>query len=104
MKGQLHWVCASAIVAAIVTLAGCKSGEKSEASASGDDAVMCGKCETVWVRTEDHGLRAKGFTVYRTEKRMVCPDCESAMANFVKTGKLAHTCKTCGDALKHCKH
>lgn len=66
-----------------------------------DQAVMCSKCETVWVRRADR-IGSKGPVVYRKEKQMECPDCQSAIVTFFKTGKLEHTCKTCGGALNHC--
>lgn len=62
-------------------------------------AIMCGKCETAWVSTP-HQINKT--TVYRREKRMACPDCDSAARNFFKTGKLEHACKTCGDSLATC--
>ena len=65
-----------------------------------EKAVMCSKCQTVWIqRMLPTG---KNTFVYRQEKSMICPDCESAVAMFFKTGKLKHSCKTCGDALTHC--
>lgn len=62
-------------------------------------AASCPKCETTWVTRPD---TVGKVTVYRTEKKMKCEDCTSAVANFFKTGKLAHACKTCGD-INACK-
>jgi hypothetical protein len=60
---------------------------------------MCAKCETTWVRSP-HTINKT--TVYRRHKTMACTDCDSAAANFFKTGKFEHTCKTCGDSLSAC--
>ena len=40
---------------------------------------------------------------YRTRKSMDCPDCRTAVDNLFRTGRLEHTCKTCGDALEVCE-
>ena len=90
-----------ASVLAGAALTGCQStGESGEALAEGTDAVYCAKCQATWVRKRD--TVAGKSTVYRTEKTMVCADCESAATNFFKTGKLEHTCKSCGGAPSHC--
>jgi hypothetical protein len=70
----------------------------------GDHAVMCAKCKTVWVNTPVTSAGSKAvIATYRQEKSMKCADCESAVASFFKTGKLAHECKACGSELVHCK-
>jgi hypothetical protein len=41
---------------------------------------------------------------YAGKQSHECPDCKSAAENFFATGKLEHTCKTCGaDALQACE-
>lgn len=70
----------------------------------GDNAVMCGKCKTVWVsRPVTGGSGKSGYTTYRQVKTMECKDCETAVETFFKTGKLQHECKACGSELTHCK-
>ena len=82
-----------------VILSGCSSmGAGSKAD---EKAVMCSKCQTVWVSRPN--LMGKGqVTAYTKDKKMVCPDCESAAKNFFATGKLQHTCRACGDSLVVC--
>lgn len=81
---------AALLVGALTTFARAEDKE----SASGDEAVMCPKCEAVWVKEP----RTQGkITVYVAKKKMLCDDCKSAAANFFTTGKWQHTCKTCGD-------
>jgi len=78
----------------------------ADAAPEGDNAVMCGKCKTVWVNrpvTVGSSSGKGGVTIYRKEETMKCADCESAVATFFKTGKLSHDCKTCGSELTHCK-
>ena len=65
-----------------------------------DVAVMCPKCETVWVKTPKQ-VGAKVVT-YVSTKKMKCEDCKNAVASFLASGKFEHTCKTCGD-LVMCK-
>ena len=89
-------------ILAIATLVGCQStGGSGEALTDGSDAVYCAKCQTTWVQKP--GTTGGGkTTIYRTEKSMVCADCESTAATFFKTGTMAHTCKSCGGAPTHC--
>lgn len=98
MKKKTGWIAAAA---AAVLVAGCaSSGTKAGMEPGGDgEVVMCSKCQSVWV-TRPHQVGK--VTVYRREKVMECPDCDSAVMNFFKTGKFAHTCKTCGDNLAAC--
>jgi hypothetical protein len=85
---------------AALTLMACQS---TSGGTSGP-AVMCGKCKTVWVKSPTTvGAPGKGYTVYRDQKTMACPDCESAAATFFKTGSLKHHCAHCGDTLAHCE-
>lgn len=74
------------------------------ASADASSAVTCDKCKTVWVkRPEQVGPTGKSnFYVLKDTKTMACPDCESAVATFFKTGSLKHSCSHCGGALVHC--
>ncbi len=55
-------------------------------------AVMCDRCKTTWVvRSETAGKLVR----YTREKAMVCPDCESAVMHWLKTGELKHACSHC---------
>ena len=85
-----------------ILIAGCStvSPKMSSEASNKEQAVMCSKCQTVWVqRGYQNG---KNVVAYRQDKQMVCPDCQSAIVTFFKTGKLEHTCKTCGGTLDHC--
>lgn len=82
-----------------VILSGCSS--MNAGSKADEKAAMCSKCQTVWV-SRPHTFGKSQVTSYTKEKKMVCPDCESAVKNFFATGKLEHTCKTCGDNLVAC--
>lgn len=89
-------------VLAMAAIAGCQSsGGSGEVLADGTDAVYCAKCQTTWVQRPETTGGGK-TTIYRTEKAMVCADCESAASTFFKTGKMAHTCKSCGGQPTHC--
>jgi ribosomal protein L37AE/L43A len=84
-----------------VLVAGCSSIQpKTSTEAEGKEPfVTCSKCQTVWVQRAHH--LDKSTVEYRREKQLACPDCRSAVAAFFKTGKLAHTCKSCGGQLDH---
>lgn len=85
-------------------LAGCATDNKPAQSSltESPQGVMCSMCKVTWVKVPtDNG---KGRIVgYTTKKQMVCPDCKDAVSNFFDTGKLQHTCKTCGDSMDVCE-
>jgi hypothetical protein len=73
---------------------GCVNVHKPHAAArdSRDPAVMCDRCRTTWVvRSETAGKLVR----YTRQKAMVCPDCESAVMHWFKTGELKHACSHC---------
>lgn len=85
-----------------ILIAGCStvSPKMSAQTSNKEQAVMCSKCQTVWVQ---RGYQeGKHVVAYRQDKQMVCPDCQSAILTFFKTGKLEHTCKSCGGTFNHC--
>lgn len=69
-------------------------------------AVICSKCKVVWVEHLYNTGYAKHPGVYMPVKSkvMVCPNCESAVVTFFKTGQLKHHCATCGGTLDHCAY
>ena len=92
-----------------VALGGCQSSEHAEhhhegAAVSGgsNTAVQCDKCQVTWVKVPtDNG---KGRIVgYYLKKEDACPDCKDAVTSFFTSGKLAHTCKTCGGNMTPCQ-
>ena len=82
-------------------LLGCQTTSGGGQETASARAVICAKCETVWVERID--LNDPYGMTFRPEETTVCPDCESAVATFFKTGKLEHTCRTCGGQIKHCE-
>lgn len=80
------------------------SCQSTGTSTAGTEAVMCDKCKTVWV-TGPTTIGSSGrnpVTVWRDVKTMTCPDCESAVTTFFKTGSLKHACSSCGGTMTHC--
>lgn len=78
-----------------------------QTSAGGpESAVTCDKCRTVYFKAPASTTPGgKGMVTLRDASRMDCPDCESAAANFFKTGSLKHKCSHCEGSLSHCaKH
>jgi phage FluMu protein Com len=81
---------------AALTLGGCASTDKSDASADADQgtAMMCPKCETVWV-TESKQLGAK-TRIYQSKAEMTCPTCDKmAKAYFEDNKVVPHDCPDC---------
>jgi ribosomal protein S27E len=70
------------------------------------NAVTCDKCKMVWVEHSSNAGYAKhpGAYIPVKSKVMVCPDCESAVVTFFKTGQLRHHCSHCGGTLTHCTY
>ncbi len=91
------------ILASSLGLAALMSSCQSTSGATaGSDAVTCDKCKTVWVKTATLTPAGKGYMTYTNQKSMSCPDCQSAVATFFKTGELKHTCTHCGGNMTHC--
>lgn len=57
-------------------------------------ALMCAKCETMWVlATVGQGGRSERFA---SKREMTCPTCETMAASYMKDGdKVLHECPTC---------
>ena len=98
-NGRLNSSIASiASIAALWLGTGCSSVHsphlahaKGPGAAPGS-ALMCDRCETTWV------LRPEGagrWVRYTRQKAMVCPDCESAVETWWKTGEFKHSCSRC---------
>ncbi|MCE5277838.1 MAG: hypothetical protein ABFD92_03625 [Planctomycetaceae bacterium] len=95
------------VVLVLVVLAvGCQQPQElthgaGQTLTSGDaPSVLCDRCKTVWIKRPDTNI--KGMITLRPEKVMECPDCKSAAENFFLTGKLQHSCKTCGGTMEQC--
>lgn len=67
---------------------------------SPESAVVCPKCEMVWIEYPDPDDPYRVETIPVQDMR--CPDCESAALHFFSTGETDHVCKTCGTGLIHC--
>jgi ribosomal protein L37AE/L43A len=107
---------AAAMLVATILLAGCESSGDGNAAADTadrgtsdvvaqgqDQAVTCEKCKVTWVKVPDTGGKGR-VVAYKTRRSHECPDCRSAVNNFFTTGRMEHTCKTCGDdALQVCE-
>jgi len=96
MKSLQKLIGKLALVAAASGLVACQA-----TTASGPEScVMCDKCKTVWVKRPAN-VGGK-FTVMSSKKVHTCPDCNSAVENFFKTGELKHSCSACGGTMSHC--
>jgi hypothetical protein len=99
---------AATAVAATLLAVGCQTTpaqpQPSTAAAATTQpvmAVVCTKCEITWVKVPQ---TQKGRIVgYSTKQAMECPDCRTAVENFFATGKLEHTCKSCGETMQTCE-
>lgn len=58
------------------------------------EAVVCPKCETVWVR---HGhFHPKKTRIYHMSPEMSCPTCDKMAEAYLEDGKLVlHNCPDC---------
>ena len=98
------WVLVSLILGMGVFVTGCASDNKPPQSTlvPSTQGVTCSKCQVTWVKYPVQGDKAR-IVRYDTRKSMECPDCKDAVTNFFATGKLQHTCKTCGDSMEICE-
>ena len=105
---------AAIMLAATLMIAGCESASSGNtagddrgtpvmAAQGGEQGVTCEKCKVTWTKVPDTGGKGR-VVAYKTRRSHECPDCRSAVNNFFTTGKMEHTCKTCGDdALQICE-
>jgi hypothetical protein len=105
MFSAVKVIVAGLALGAAVFAAGCQSGGKPSPNAmmgtASSEGIACDKCNVTFVKsptTNDKG-RIIGYT---TRKQMVCPDCKSAAANLFATGKMEHTCTSCGGNMSGC--
>jgi hypothetical protein len=93
--GNVKWIRAGLWALGIVASGGnvgCVHVHRPHAE-SHQSAVMCDRCKTTWVvRSETTGKLVR----YTRQKAMVCPDCESAVTHWMRTGELKHGCSRCG--------
>jgi hypothetical protein len=113
--------CGLGVTAAAVLAGGCHNANHDEAGGNMSqmghvmnhgaaattqqaDAVTCAKCQVTWVKQPiTTGGGKERVIAYQTRKSMECPDCRTAVDNFFRTGRLEHSCKTCGDQLQACE-
>lgn len=99
---KLSWLAIAAAASGLVLAGGCATPPSNASAASGgeDKAVICSKCETVWVQRPHR--TGKSDVTYRREKQTVCPDCQTAATAFFQSGKLESACQACGGTLARC--
>ncbi len=83
---------------------GCQADNKPPQSSlvSTTQAITCAKCQTTWVNVPRPGVKSQVMG-YTRRSQHVCPDCRDVASNFFSSGKLQHTCKTCGDSMEICE-
>lgn len=92
------------IVLAGLFTAGCASQTPARSSLQQTaQGVKCSKCDVTYVQVPVSATKGPRIVGYRTEKQMECPDCKDAAQSFFASGKLQHTCKTCGDSMEICQ-
>ena len=107
---------AAVLLGATLMAAGCESSGDTGGAATGtgrdtpamaaqgqEQAATCEKCKVTWTKVPDTGGKGR-VVAYKTRRSHECPDCRNAVNNLFATGKMEHTCKTCGDdALQICE-
>lgn len=100
MKTVNRTLLAAAALGLAMIVSSCQTATRDATS-----AVSCDKCKTVWVQRPVQvgpGGKTSGYYALKSVQAMDCPDCESAVATFFKTGSLKHSCSHCGGAMNHC--
>jgi hypothetical protein len=95
MKTILNPTLTLALALSAFALVSCQTATTHSAGGDVAQCVMCDKCKTVFAL---RGQAASGgkYTVYRTQKVTTCPECETAVQHFIKTGHLQPYCRHCG--------
>lgn len=94
----------SLVIALVTFMAACQAvGTKGPVTGEvSSQAVRCDKCQITWVKVPTNDPKGR-FIGYSDKKVMECPECHSAVANFFSTGKLQHSCNSCGGNLAICE-
>jgi len=100
MKTKLRSIFAVLSAAAVLIVSACTPVQE-QAGAKETVGVMCGKCRTTWVAAAGGG-KPGTLQVYRTSRKMNCPQCETLVQTFFRTGELAHSCPGCRGELSRC--
>ena len=102
MLSSFKLALAGLTIGAGVFAGGCTSNTPPQSTlAASTQGVTCTKCQATWVQVPtSNGKRITGYT---WAKKDVCPDCADAVTTFFNTGKLQHSCKTCGDSMEVCE-
>ena len=81
---------------ALLALASACASKGHEDKAAASTAMMCPKCETVWVR-ESSMIGSKNIAVWSSKPAMTCPECDAmAKSQLQDDGKvMLHACPTC---------
>jgi len=90
---------AVSLAAAVFIVAACTPVQE-QAGAKESVGLACNKCRTTWVSSG--GGKPGGSTIYRTSRQMKCPQCETLVETFFRTGQLAHSCPGCGGTVSRC--
>lgn len=98
MKAIKTLMMAGVLLTVGLAAGGCaSSGRTADAS---DHAVMCPKCETIWVR-ERSSIGARDVQRFSLKRDMTCPTCDKAAAAYLQDGKtVLHDCPDCKVTLK----
>ena len=99
-KTGIQIVLLAAVATIGLALAGCQSTQRTDKAAK-SNAVMCEKCQTVWVQTE-RTFGVNYATVYLSEPVKKCDVCEMAAEEYFRTGKMMTNCPGCGGGLERC--
>jgi len=89
------FITAASFVLGAGILTGCASQTQPATASDTPRAMMCPKCETVWVaKTTGQGTKVQQFT---SEKKMVCPECDQMAQSYLQQDgqRVLHNCPTC---------
>ena len=93
MSTTFRLTMAAFMAAGAVALVGCQSSSKS---ASSDHALVCPKCETVWVAEKKVFSGPREVHRLQYKPAMSCPTCDkTAKAYFEGGGMALHECPDC---------
>ena len=82
---------------------GAKHDHSAMAATGSGQAMTCEKCKVTWVKAPVANDKGR-IVAYKSVKSHECPDCRAAVTNFFASGKMEHSCATCGEnALQKCE-
>ena len=93
MFAHFKLIAGALLLTGALGMMGCQSSSKT---ASGDHALVCPKCETIWVAQNKMFSGPREVHRLQYQPQMSCPTCDKTATAYFEDGQMAlHECPDC---------